>query len=156
MTLRIIAVISFTLLLFSCEPEGRIFSEHKELSPNIEWLREDSREFKVQIDDVSKDYNLGLSFRYATGYQFKTADVEVTEISPSGNNLVTEYSLKIREDNGDYIGEPAVDIWDSEHTVQSGKKYTEEGTYTYIIKHNMINDPMNYAMEIGLFVDESK
>ncbi len=156
MIIRTISLCLLILSIFSCEPEGRIYSKNKELSPNIEWFRADSREFKVKIDDASKDYDIGLTFRFATGFQFATADVVVTEISPSGNQLVTEHSLKVREKNGDYIGEPGMDIWDSEHIIQSTKKYTEEGTYTYIIKHNMINDPMNYAMEIGLFVDESK
>ena len=142
--------------LIGCQPEGRIYSEHKELSPDVEWLKEDKREFNVALEDNSPLYNLSLSFRYATGYQYQVARVKVTETSPSGKESVNEYELKVRDENGEYIGDPGLDIWDSEHLVEPDKKYQETGTYTYLIEHTMPADPLNYAMEIGLIVDKAK
>ena len=142
--------------LIACEQEGRIYSEHKELSPELEWLKEDVRTFKVSVADNSIAYNLSLSFRFATGYQYETANVKVAETSPSGKEEVYEYELKVREANGDYIGEPGLDIWDSEHLVSPNKKYAETGTYTYVIEQNTPNDPLNFAMEIGMILDKVK
>ena len=67
---------------------------------------------------------------------------------------MTEYGFKVREDSGDYIGEPALDIWDSEHLVESNKKYEETGIYSYLIEHNMPVDILNFAMEIGVILDK--
>jgi len=81
--------------------------------------------------------------------------VKVTETSPSGKEIVKEYELKVRESNGDYIGEAGYDIWDSEHLVEPNKKYKETGTYTYVIEQNTPVDPLNFAMEIGVILDKA-
>lgn len=151
---RLLAMLFFAIGLIACQPEGRIYEEHQELSPQVEWLKSDKREFKVPIDDNSLAYNLSLSFRYASGYQFQVAKVIVTETSPSGKETVSEYELKVREDSGDYIGEPGLDIWDSEHLVESNKKYEETGIYSYVIEHNMPVDILILAMEIGVILDK--
>lgn len=149
-----IVILILSINLIACQSENRIFTEHQELSPNIEWLKKDVREFKVPIEDKTITYNLNLSFRFATGYQYETANVKVTETSPSGKEIVNEYKLKVREANGDYIGEPGFDIWDSEHLVESNKHYEETGVYTYIIEQNTPVDPLNFAMEIGIVLDK--
>lgn len=151
---RLFAIAILAALLIACQPEGRVYVNHQDLSPQVEWLKKDAREFKVPVDDNSSLYNLSLSFRYASGYQFQFARVKVTETSPSGKESVNEYELKIREDSGEYIGDPGFDIWDSEHLVERNKKYEEKGTYTYLIEHNMPDDPLNFAMEIGLILDK--
>lgn len=142
--------------LIACQPEGRVYVEHKKLSPDVEWLKEDSKEFKVPIEDASQPYKMSLSFRYANGYQFQIAKVKMTEISPSGKEQTYNYTLKIREDNGEYIGDAGYDIWDSEHLVEPAKKFQETGEYTYIIEHDMPNDPLNFAMEIGIILDKKE
>ncbi|HAQ69978.1 gliding motility lipoprotein GldH [Salibacteraceae bacterium] len=151
----ILSMLTIAIGLIACQPEGRVYIEHQELSPEIEWLKQDSREFLVPIDSIDSPYNLSLSFRYANGYQFEVAKVMVTETSPSGKESVYEYELKVRDDKGEYIGEPGYDIWDSEHLVEANKEYEEKGTYIYMIEHNMPIDPLNFAMEIGLILDKA-
>ena len=148
------AIFLITILLSGCNPKGRIYSKHKELSKDLEWLKKDVIKFNAPIDDNSLSYNLSLSFRYAYGYQFNIMKVSVTEISPSGKQITNNYDLIIKAENGDYIGDPGYDIWDSEHLIVENKHYDEVGVYKYIIEHNMPNDPVNFAMEIGLIIDE--
>ena len=136
--------------LVACQSEGRVYNEHQELSPKLEWLKKDSREFKVPIKDNSIAYNISLSFRYTTGYQYQTANVKVTETSPSGKVAVKEYELKVKEANGDYVGMQGLNIWDSEHLVEPNTKYEETGVYTYVIEQNTPVDPLDYVMEIGV------
>ncbi len=145
-------LLAMSLSLATCQPENRVYIEHQELSPDFEWLQKDKRTFKVPVKSTL-DYNLSLSFRYTTGYQYEVGRVKVTETSPSGVVQVYEYDLKVREANGDYIGNPGLDIWDSEHVVAANKKYEETGTYTYILEHNMPQDPMTFVMEIGVVLD---
>ncbi len=153
---KLFTLLILSLILFSCQPEGRIFSENKELSAELQWLKEDVIKFQVPVDDFSSSYNMSLNFRYATGYQYDVLKVRVTEISPSGKELVDEYDLKIRDENGDYIGEAALDIWDSEHLIKEKMKFSEGGTYTYKIEHVMPKDPLHFAMEIGVILDKAK
>ena len=145
-----------TIGLFACQPEGQIYVEHQELSPKLEWLKKDTREFKVPIEDNSISYNLSLSFRYVSGFQYQAVKVKVIETSPSGNEMVKEYDLKTRDDNGDYIGEAGYEIWDSNHLIELNKKYNESGFYTYVIGHIMSDDPLKNAMEIGVVLEKAK
>ncbi|NQY67853.1 MAG: hypothetical protein HRT72_09050 [Flavobacteriales bacterium] len=140
--------------LFACN-ENRIYSDHQELSPQVEWKKADTREFEVPVEDNSQAYNFGLSFRFAHGYQFKVAKIKVTETSPSGKEEVNEYELKIRDDKGEYIGEAGYDIWDSEHVIVPNKKFSETGVYKYKLEHVMPQDPLNFAMEIGVILDKA-
>jgi gliding motility-associated lipoprotein GldH len=140
--------------LISCQPDGRSFIEHQELSPEVEWLKKDTRTFKVLVEDKSKNYNLSLSFRYVNGYQFQVLKVKMTETSPSGKVQEYNHDLKVISDKGEYLGEPGYDIWDSEHLVQPNKNYEEKGEYTYTLEHNMPVDPIILVMEIGVILDE--
>jgi gliding motility-associated lipoprotein GldH len=149
-----IAILLLSSALFACQPENRVYSENQELSPNVEWLKKDTRSFSVPIEDINPSYKMIVSFRYATGYQFETANIKVTETDPDGNDTVMQYELKVRDSNGDYIGDPALDIWDSEHVVEEKKKFNKAGTYTYVIEQNTPVDPLNFAMEIGLIFDK--
>ena len=154
--IRLLTVLAMTISLIACQPKERVYVKHKELSPGLEWLKKDVREFKVPVEDNSIAYNMSLSFRYVHGYQYQVAKVKVTETSPSGKETVKEYDLKVREDNGDYIGKAGLDIWDSEHLVEPNKRYEETGNYIYVIEHNMPNDPLIFTMEIGVILDRVK
>jgi len=153
---RLLIILVISIGLFACQPEGQIYIEHQELSPGLEWLKKDTREFKVPIEDNSISYNMSLSFRYVTGFQDNFVKVKVTETSPSGKEIVKEYDLKVREENGDYIGEAGYEIWDSNHLIELNVKYDELGLYKYVIEHNMPNDPVSNVMEIGVILEKSK
>jgi gliding motility-associated lipoprotein GldH len=153
---KLITLIAITATLIACQSGDRIYIEHQGLSPDVEWLKKDVRTFKVPVTANNQAYDMSLSFRYANGYQYQTANVKVTETSPSGKEEIKEYDLKVREANGDYIGEAGYDIWDSEHVVEANKKYLETGTYTYVIEQNTPVDPLNFAMEIGVILDKAK
>jgi gliding motility-associated lipoprotein GldH len=153
---KVLAILTLALTITGCQPEGRVYSEHQELSPKIEWLKSDIKTFKVPITDVNMIYNMSLSFRYATGYAYPSVMVKVTEKSPSGIEIITDYDLQLVNEQGEYIGEAGLDIWDSEHLVESNKKYDETGDYTYTIEQNTPVDPLPYSMEIGIILDEVK
>ncbi|MFK7756760.1 MAG: hypothetical protein AB8B53_07495 [Flavobacteriales bacterium] len=151
---KLLIVFGLIACMASCTPENRMYEEHQVLSPDIEWLKEDMKTFEVNVLDSSYQYEFNLAFRYATGYMWNEAKVIVKEISPSGKETTTPYSLKIKEDNGDYIGEAGYDIWDSTHLVEPNKTYSETGDYTYVISHDMPRDDFPFAMEVGLIIDK--
>ena len=150
--------IAFTFILgitlLSCNSKNRIYSENKELSPQMEWLKKDSRTFNVPIENTDNTYDLSLSFRYVEGFPYEALKVNIIETSPSGKETSKEYDLKVREESGEYIGEVALDIWDSEHLIEANKKYSEKGKYTYKIEHVMPKDPVQMVMEIGVILDK--
>ncbi|MFW5821552.1 MAG: hypothetical protein ACOCWA_09685 [Bacteroidota bacterium] len=151
----LLSLFLLTFSLFSCQPGNREYINHKDLSPGLKWVKEDVREFEVPVENTDVAYDMLLSFRYASGFSHQFLKVKVTEVSPDGNERVETYDLKIRDDQGNYIGDPALEIWDSEHLIEKNKKYGASGIYTYRIEHNMPDDPVTSVMEIGLILDRS-
>lgn len=140
-------------VLLSCQPKDRVYVEHKDLSQNVEWLKSDIIEFEIPVNDKNQLYNMSISFRYANGYRFKTIDLKINETSPSGKTQSFNFSTEVRDNEGNYIGDPGYDIWDSEHLMIEKKEFKEAGVYSYTIQHTMPVDPLNYAMEIGMILD---
>lgn len=139
--------------LSSCQPKDRVYVEYKELSPNVEWLKSDIIEFDIPIEEKNQVYKMSISFRYANGYRFRTINLKINETSPSGKTQSLNFSTEVRDSDGNYIGDPGYDIWDSEHLMIERKEFKETGIYSYTIEHTMPVDPLNYAMEIGMILD---
>ncbi|MEN7550510.1 gliding motility lipoprotein GldH [Rapidithrix thailandica] len=151
----IFSIVAITFCLWGCQPEGRIYVEHKELSPEAQWKQEDVRKFDVAVEDITQSYRLSLAFRHAKGYPYEELKVKVTETDPKGTQSVKEYALKIRDEYGNYAGEGEFGIWDSEHLIEAEKTYPEKGAYSYSIEHVMPDNPIPMALEIGLILDKA-
>ena len=150
---KLVAIAVMSILLMGCQPEGREYVEHKELSPLVEWLKKDVIEFKVPIEKENQEYQMSLAFRYTEGFEHKTLKVKVVETSPSGKETSEEYALTVLDEYGDYIGEHAGAFIDSEHVVEKKKVFKEKGTFSYKIEHMMPTDPVSYSLDIGLILD---
>lgn len=146
-------LLALTLFLTACTPSNVIYEEHKQLSPELEWKKADARTFDVEISDNSKAYDVKLAFRYATGFQFKNLKLNVIETTPSGETKTHAVTLTVINDKGDYIGEPGLDIWDSTHPFLNSVNFTQTGIYSYTIQHDMPQDALQMAMEVGLIVE---
>jgi gliding motility-associated lipoprotein GldH len=142
------------LLISSCTPEHRIYDEHRALSPNVEWKKEDVRSFQVPIIDISKTYKVDITLRYASGYPVMSVPVMMSVSSPSGETSEYPLNLIVREENGDYIGDPGYDIWDSTHGALKSHSFSEKGTYTFTLSHTSPQDPLPLLMDIGIIIDE--
>lgn len=150
---ELIGIIIILVSLASCQPQNREFVEHKELSPLVEWHKKDIIEFKVPIESTQQEYNMSLAFRYVLGYEHEGIKLSVMEISPNGEKTTKEYLLNLKDKEGNYLGDPSLSFFDSEHLIETNKKFNQIGVYTYKIEHMMPNDPVSYSLDLGLILD---
>jgi gliding motility-associated lipoprotein GldH len=153
---KIIGTLAFLTSLLSCQPGNRIYSKNQDLSPQLTWSRKDVKTFVIPVEEIDQEHTLRIAFRYAEGFPYESMLIQVREIAPSGEETVSPYTLTVRNKKGEYIGEPGLDIWDSEHVVDTKKKYTEKGEYTYKIEQAMTLDPVQLVMEIGMILDRNR
>ena len=104
-------------------------------------------------DKSSQKYNVYITFRYATGFAKTDAPVSLSQKTPSGELYTNDYALRIRDDKGDYIGEPGYDIWDSEHMILAEVKL-EAGTHQFVLEHNNGNGTLFPVLDVGLIVEK--
>ena len=142
----------FVLLFISCGSNGTVYDEHVKLPDNLEWYSSDARVFAVPINDNSQPMEFIIKFRYATGFQYDHMTLRLTETDPEGNSVIRDVSFKVRDENGEFIGEAGYDIIDLEYVLDKEKQFPVLGTYTYRVEQTMPTDPLYFAMEVGLIV----
>ena len=153
---NIVAILLMLTCMAGCQTEGREYAEHKELSPREEWLKKDVISFSVPIEKENQKYNMSLAYRYVVGHNHEIVKVKVTETSPSGKEESAEYDLNMLDENGYYKGDGSLGIIDTEHLIVANKIFKEKGLYNYKIEHMMPNDPIEFAIEIGVILDQVK
>lgn len=133
----------------ACSDTNVIYEKHLELSPDVEWLKADVRSFEFQLEG-GKRYDLNIDLRYAQGMPFRTVPLKAF-ITMDGNTSEEVFLLQLRNEDGSYIGEPGFDIWDSSHHV-GYLEPTQSGMVRIVLSHDMPNDVLPFAMEIGVVV----
>jgi len=145
-------LIVFAIGIMGCNP-NRIYNEHFETGESFQWFKKDKKTFNVNIEDATQKYNVYITFRYATGFAKNEAPVTLSQKTPSGESTTNDYALKIRDDKGDYIGEPGYDIWDSEHMILA-EVSLEAGTHEFILEHNNGEGTLFPVLDVGLIVEK--
>ncbi|MBU0764200.1 MAG: gliding motility lipoprotein GldH [Bacteroidetes bacterium] len=146
--------LTFLLLIMSCNP-NRIFEKHEEVKQSC-WSREDKKTYTVDITDTGSSYNLVIAVRHAQGFGYRDLTVSVRRTAPDGTEVEKEYDLPIIDDNDEYLGDGAGDIWDREVTADSGITFPAPGTYKFEITHAMKDDPLLLVMEVGLILERQE
>jgi gliding motility-associated lipoprotein GldH len=151
---RTLFVLCFSAALFSCQPSGTIFEEHQKISEDLEWSSGDTQKITIPITDNSKPVQFILAFRYATGFQYDHMLMKISETDPDGNKTIREVEFRVRDENGEFIGEAGYDIIDLEYVLDEEKQFPVLGDYTYEMIPNMPTDTVHFAMEVGLVIRE--
>jgi len=152
-----IALITLTATLFSCNDKNIRFKEFQKFD-DLEWNKGDNKTFIIHIDDNRKPKEMILAFRYATGYPFDKVKMKITEVNPAGERITRDVDFKVRDENGEFIGEKGFDIIDIEYVLDANKEFLTHGDYTYIIEQAMppTIEKLHYAMEVGLILKEKE
>lgn len=151
---KIIYGLLIALVLSACAPDNRVYKKRLDLSPNVEWKLDDVKAFTFEIQDTTLFYELIVDLRYITGFPFDLSILDAKFTAPDGSDFSHQYQLKIRKENGEYIGDPGLDLWDVEQVIEEKFKFEQLGKYTISFTHAMPIDPLPYVLELGLVVNK--
>lgn len=147
-----IGIFLITIFLFSsCNP-NKVFEEHQELSANLIWPKNESKTFQVEIEQES-DYQISIALRHVTGFPFKKVSFTLLHSSNEQPQSNTIYTISIADENNEYLGEPALDIWDRSEVIEKNIHLTK-GEHIFEISHNMPIDTLTHVMEVGIIVEK--
>ncbi len=110
---------AFFLIFQGCG-KRKIYEEFEKFS-NYSWNRFNYLNFEADIQDTSRYYDIFLAVRHITQYPYKKLDVNFTSYTPSGEERSMEYSFRIKNDEGKFLGEGMGDLWDIELPLRKGK-----------------------------------
>ena len=110
------------------------------------WSGSESFTFTYTTEE-DKTLDGTLLFRHVQGFQYPEVSFRI-EIESEQGVWDTTFVVPIRDQNGDYLGEGSVDLWDVEHAVFNARRFAA-GTHTIRIHQNTA-DPLPLAMEVGI------
>lgn len=141
------------LALSSCGDNNRVYEQNIDIKDN-NWRIEDSKEFRFEITDTTKMYNIYFNVRNALFYEYYNLYISQTLINPAGEKVFTKlHELYLMDKKtGEPLGKGAGDLFD--HTVLALKKqqFSSPGTYTIKLTQYMRKNPLPGIMAVGIKV----
>jgi gliding motility-associated lipoprotein GldH len=149
--------ISFIILvcfifLLSCSP-NRIFEEHRKI-PGSTWNMSNSLVFEFDVKDTSQTYDIYIAIRHVTNYPYKNLLIGAVLTSPDGEIRYTNYDLKIRNKDGEALGNGMGELWDLNIPLRKEFKFHEPGKCILEIENRMSRVKTPGILEIGLIVEK--
>ena len=141
------------ILFVSCN-SNKVFEQHQDLSPNLEWKKGLKINFNPEIKDIEARYKMTIAFRHTSGYAYSNLPLLVKIISPSGKVSEKHYNIEVVDNNGRFKGEGLGDIWDLEFLAEENFAFGEAGTHQFFIEYELPIDPLNMAIELGLKIEK--
>ncbi len=122
---------------------------------NMQWLRNDTLSFEVEVTDTISSYNLLINVRHRTDYAFSNLWIDLTTIFPSDTSGNLQVQLKLGDnEEGRWRGDCMTDICDAQISIIEGLRLHEKGKYRFLLHHNMRSNPLDGIMSIGLRLEK--
>jgi gliding motility-associated lipoprotein GldH len=142
------------LLITSCD-RAKIYEKHLD-NDRITWNRFDVKTFKVEIEDISSSYDFYIAIRHITGFPLDHIDIQFNIYTPSGETRMLEQTLRLKDDNDNWLGNGMGDLWDFSRLLREDFRFNQAGTCTVEISSSMPQVDLQGIMQVGLIVRRGK
>lgn len=144
----------FSLTLVSCQKRNVYCEFHK--FNNYTWGRFDKVTFTIPIDQADFNADIILSVRHLGEYPYKELPVNIVMTTPSGEERIMEKTIKIRDENNEFIGSVAGNLYDIDEILWNDFNFNRQGTYTIEFENLIPKIGIPAIDDIGLTVRKSK
>jgi gliding motility-associated lipoprotein GldH len=149
-------VAACSLQLAACSiPSG--FFEKDVPIPNQQW----ESSFKPRIDFIVKEedtaslYNVYFVIRHSDAYNYNNIWIEGTVTQPGDSTVRSErYDLTLATNKNGWEGSGMDDIYETRIIIQPQTKFRKPGTYSFVIRQIMREDPLKHILDIGIRVEK--
>jgi gliding motility-associated lipoprotein GldH len=145
--------IGICLLLSSCD-RAKIYEKYQD-NDRITWNRFDVKTFQVDIKDISASYDFYIAIRHIDAFPLDYITVRFVIYTPSGETRTLEQKIRLKDENGNWLGDGMGDLWDITHLARKGLQFTQAGTCTVEISSTMSQADLPGIMQVGLIVKRS-
>lgn len=151
-------ILLLIILIFSTScGNDTVFKERYRFKENT-WQRiNEDIEFKVEITDATRRYDIDLPIRHASFYPFQYLEISFNMYSPSGQQSYNVRKIYLKDEKGNWKGDGMGDIWDYTFRVFDQYKFNETGVYRFEIQNLTGNNLfLPGIMDLGLIIKKSK
>jgi gliding motility-associated lipoprotein GldH len=140
--------------LLSCTP-GKVFEKHVKME-NLAWNRFNTITFDVPIEDAGPRYDVSVAIRYITDIPYNKLEVGVFLTSPGGETRSRDITIKLKDNEGNNLGDGMGDLWDIEEPVWKGLSMGGPGTCKIEVSSGMAQLDAVGILEVGLIVKKGR
>ena len=145
----------FILSIFSlpaCD-SNRVFEQNIDIQNN-NWRIGDTKEFRFEITDTTKTYQVYFNIRNALFYEYYNLYISETLLDPDGQMVHTKLHEMYLMDKktGEPLGKGAGDIFDHSVLALKNQQFKKPGTYTLKLTQYMRKNPLPGIMAVGIKV----
>lgn len=119
------------------------------------WDRFTTFEFEIPIEKTGVPYDLVFALRHHTDIPYDNVEINFTMHTPGGETRSRDYNMKIRDREGNLLGDGLGELWDVEVPLRKGFVFTEKGTCKVEIANRMTRLKTVGILEIGFIVSKS-
>jgi gliding motility-associated lipoprotein GldH len=147
--LQFLAILATSLLL-ACD-KNTVFSNNEDFS-DAKWYIKNSANFKVTIQNPNQAYKLYYNVRNHLNYPYYNLYVRRQVFDSTGNKLDEKLTdLQLSDDTtGKPFGSGLGDIYDHKILINKAYKFPKAGTYTFVLKQYMRQDPLPQILSFGI------
>ena len=135
----------FTLLLFSCD--DAVYKEFYDFT-TIQWDKDVTPSFEIDLQEAGQ-YDVVFTMRYIEGFQYKNMVGSVLLSDLKNTPIVKKFNFDVRDENDEYIGDVAGNMWDIEYTLFSDTTL-EAGKYTIQAAQLIDEKTLPFVSDIGI------
>lgn len=143
-------VLLLASLMLSCQP-NKVYERYNKFN-NYTWSRFDKVRFDIPIEQAGMEADIIFMVRHITQYPYDNLPVNFILTTPSGEERIMEKEIRIKDENGDFTGSGAGDLWDVEEKLWPGFYFTEPGKYTIEVENIFPRTGIPGLMDIGIRV----
>ena len=141
------------LALTACQKEA--YYEKTYEFRNSAWGRDQKAVFKVDIKDVTKEYDFIITLRTTTDYDYNNLWVFLNTTTPSGARAREPFQIRIQNPDGSWAGKKTGTVVEFPLNFKR-RKMPEKGTYTFALEQGITESVITEVLDIGLRVEEVK
>ena len=144
----------FVMLFTSCGP-NYIFEETTTIE-NQAWTYQDTIDFKAEITDTLRIFNLYLYIEHAVDYSHQNVYIQIYTLFPSGQRTKERISIDFADKTGQWYGDCDNEWCQLRIPIQEGAFFNAIGMHTFTIEQYMRVDPLQGIKSISMKIEETK
>ena len=150
--LTILACLTFSLLLMSCDKA--VYKSYQTDLVGNRWQKNDVKTYNFEIKE-SGTYDLMVDFSHVYGTQFPALPLKVVMVNPDQTRKTADYTLELRNSEGEELGDCSGDYCDLREPVFSNLQLAA-GNYQVSVANDFQFDFVPNVLGIGIRVVKSK
>lgn len=147
--------ILFLILLTSCgDNKTYIIKEVKEFNRSS-WNQTDSLDFKANITDTTKRYNLGMTLTHDKDYMYQNIYLMIHTKFPDGKRYSKQINIDIADQTGKWHSNCSGNTCEVEIYIQREAIFNQAGEYIFTVEQFTRNEQLENIQSLAFHIEDT-